>query len=148
MVQAILDRIKIRAIIVAVIIHLGLIAAVVGLSILPHPDGLEAGHWLAIGGVAGVYGGMVLGILMVVLPLASTIRRVRKLLQWREWILAELPRIISLLPQVLEAIRAFFESLAKGGTVQSAMGEAARQASPTPAPSSDVPAPKPPHEAA
>jgi hypothetical protein len=123
-----LSKIRFRAVIIALLIHAGLIAAVVGLVLLPRPEGLEASHWLTIGGLVGIYGGLLLGILMIVLPLLSTIRRVRRLLRWRDWILDELPRIVALLPSVLEAIRAFFESLSKGGSVSSAMYEAARQA--------------------
>jgi hypothetical protein len=155
MVENILNTIKLRAVFVALSIHAGLIAAIAGLTTLPRPDGLETAHWLAIGGLAGVYGGMVLGILMVVLPLSSLIRRIRKLMRWRDWILDELPRIIALLPSVLEAIRAFFQALSRGGTVFSAMGEAAKQAgtqpggspgvqpAPAPAPVQDIPVPKP-----
>jgi len=108
---------------------------------------------------------MLLGIFMVIWPLISLIRRVRKLMRWRDWILDELPRIVALLPSVLEALRAFFQSLANGGTVVSAMSDAAKQAQQQqavhPAPgqgqgqgmpqtptSVPVPGPKPPHEAA
>src|SRR5581483_9344345 len=121
-----LSKLKFRAVLLALLIHAGLIAAVVGVVLLPRPEGLEASHWLTIGGLAAIYGGLLLGVLMIVLPLTSTIRRVKRLLRWRDWILDELPRIIALLPSVLEAIRAFFDSLSKG-TVSSAMYEAARQ---------------------
>jgi hypothetical protein len=162
--QEMVNKIKLRAIFIAIVIHLGLISAIVGLVMLPRPEGMELSHWLTLAGLAGVYGGLALGILMVVLPLASTIRRVRRVLQWRDWILDELPRIIALLPSVLEAIRAFFESLSKGGTVYSAMSDAAKQAARegngTPAATPgmtvdvkvDVPSPgtgqKPPHSVA
>ena len=127
-VQAAIAKIKLRAILIGLVIHAGLVAAVVGVALLPRPEGMELAHWLTIGGLVGIYGGLALGILMVVLPLMTTIRRVRKLLQWRDWILDELPRIVALMPSVLEAIRAFFQALARGGTVFSAMGEAAKQA--------------------
>jgi hypothetical protein len=131
-VQAVLNRIRNRALFVVAVIHLGVLSAVYGVATLPRPEGMELAHWLTLGGLAAIYGGFWLAIFFVVWPLQNLIRRIRRLLRWRDWILAELPRIISLLPAVLEAIRAFFHSLSKGGTVQSAMGEAARQASETP----------------
>jgi hypothetical protein len=132
-IQSVLSAIKLRAALVFVVIHAGLVSAIYGVASLPKPNGMESSHWLALGGLAGVYGGMVLAVFLVVWPLASLVRRIRKLLRWRDWILDELPRIIKVLPEVLEAIRAFFQSLAKGGTVASAMKDASEQAERSPA---------------
>ncbi len=139
MIQGVLSALKLRAIFVFVVIHAGLLAAVYGIASLPKPSGMETSHWLALGGLIGVYGGMVLAVFFVVWPLANLVRRIRRLLRWRDWILDELPRIIKLLPEVLEAIRAFFQSLAQGGTVASAMKDAAEQTE-RPAPEARVPA--------
>jgi hypothetical protein len=130
-VQQILTRIKVRAVAVVVVIHLGVFAAIYGVATLPRPDGMELSHWLTLGGLGGIYGGMWLAIFFVVWPLQNLVRRIRRLLSWRDWILDELPRILAALPAVLEAIRAFFQSLSKGGTVQSAMSEAATRAAST-----------------
>ena len=139
LIQSYLSAIKIRALFVFLAIHTGLILAIFGLASLPKPDGMETGHWLLLSGIIGLYGGMVLGGFFIVWPLVNIVRKVRRLMQWREWILEELPKILAMIPTVVEAFRGFSRN-SNGHAPSSGPYSAGPTVTPTP---TATPAPAP-----
>lgn len=121
-----------RSALVFLVIHAGLVLAVYGLASIPHsgdPAAVNAWRFL-LAGIAGLYGGVVLGAFFVIWPLYSLVRKVRKILRWREWILQELPRILALIPSVVQAFRGMSGQNAERGPSPAPQTQAQPVASP------------------
>jgi hypothetical protein len=98
------DRLMIRSIklktyFTFALIHFGLFFSVYWFFKLSelqmsHP---EYWHYALFGSVA-MYGGVVAGALFLYIPLAPWIRRIGRLLNWRNWLIEELPTLIALVP--------------------------------------------------
>jgi hypothetical protein len=116
MFHRVVEAIRLRALVVAVLVHLGLGLSLAGL-IQAARSGVESSalSWL-IAGTILLYGSFLLAAFLIVWPILPWIRKARRLFQWREWILDELPRLLALLPaliQVLKLARDAWEELRK-----------------------------------
>lgn len=111
MVDAILQKIKLRIILVFLTLHLGLVFAVYGLAAASREVTLGSTYWYILIGIFLLYGGALMGALFVFLPVYSVSKKIRKLLNWREWILKELPQMISLIPSVVSGFKEAMQKL-------------------------------------
>ena len=111
MIQNLLKGIAWRSALVFLVIHAGLIASVYGLATFPKTEEFRTAWLCLVWGFAGLYGGLLLGVVFVVWPLWVWVRRIRKILRWRDWILKELPEILALLPAVIQKIREVWNSM-------------------------------------
>ena len=95
-----------RAAVVFGLIHLGLVASLVSLVQVAR-SGVETSvlYWM-IGSIVGLYGGVLAGVFFVVWPALPWIRRARRVMQWREVLLSDLPKLIALVPVILQLVRA------------------------------------------
>lgn len=108
MFRAILRRLAIRASIVFLLLHVGLIFAVFGLASLPRTEETATTWWILAGGISALYGAMVLSGFFLVWPLFRLARRIRQILWWKNLIMKELPEIIAMIPKLAQAIREAF----------------------------------------
>ena len=105
MFNRLLHALKLRAFIVGILVHLGLLFSVIAL-VQAARSGADTSllYWLAAG-ITGFYGGFLTAVFFVVWPLLPWIRRARRILQWREWILEEIPKLMALVPVILQLIK-------------------------------------------
>ncbi len=127
-----------RAAIVFAMIHLGLVAALVAL-VQEARAGVDTGalYWM-IAGIVGLYGGVLAGVFFVVGPALPWVRRARRVMTWKDWVLDDLPKLVALIPVFIALIRAArgaWESFSSDG-----VGEgSANAASPGHAPAAGKP---------
>lgn len=105
MVQRVFDALKWRAAWVFCTVHAGLIAAVYGLATLNQYAVPASVKWTLGLALGALYGGWFLAAFFVVWPLYSVVQKIRRIMKWRTWILEELPKIIALIPTLVEAIK-------------------------------------------
>ena len=97
-------RIQVRAAMVVLLVHAGLILSIIGLASAPREQMGASFHYL-LAGVIGLYGGIFLAAFFVIWPLYSLVQKARYLMRWREWIWDELPRLIAYLPTLIDMFR-------------------------------------------
>lgn len=105
MFQKLFSAIRFRAAGVFLTVHAGLILAVYGLASLPRDQVPDSTWWVLALGLGALYGGWCLAAFWVIWPLYGMVMQVKRLMKWREWILEELPKIIALIPTVMEAAK-------------------------------------------
>jgi hypothetical protein len=104
------SALKLRVVLVALVLHAGLLCAIAGLTSLPEPlDGHSSR--LLVAGVAALYGAFVLAVAFIVIPAWPWVRRAQRLTHWREWIVEELPKIMAAIPVIIQFIRALRSAL-------------------------------------
>lgn len=96
-----LRTIKIKAFLVFATIHAGLFLSCFALwKIAEAPPAQKQLFLFLVSGTAAMYGGLLLGVAFLYLPLAPWLRRLQYFLGWRRWILDELPTLIALVPVI------------------------------------------------
>lgn len=56
-----------------------------------------------------------IGLYLLCWPLYSIYRKINYLLRWRDWILSELPKVIALIPTIIQALKKGFNEQADQG---------------------------------
>ncbi len=130
-----------RAAIVFAMIHLGLVASLVAL-VQEARAGVDTGalYWM-IAGIVGLYGGVLAGVFFVVGPALPWVRRARRVMTWKDWVLDDLPKLVALIPVFIALIRAArgaWESFTSEGSANSAStGQAPSAGKPSTGPTPD-----------
>ncbi len=103
--EKLLQKLRLRTALVIGVSHLGLAVSIYALIELRASGApVHLVYTLALG-VVGIYSGLVLGLAFVVLPILSWVRTARKLMNWKEWILDELPTILAQVPKWIDAFQ-------------------------------------------
>jgi len=103
--EKLLLKLRLRTALVIGVSHLGLAVSIYALIELRASGApVHLVYTLALG-VVGIYSGLVLGLAFVVLPILSWVRTARKLMNWKEWILDELPTILAQVPKWIDAFQ-------------------------------------------
>jgi hypothetical protein len=105
MLHTLLQAIKVRMILVLITIHVGLVLAVYGLAAISREVDLGHTYWILWAGIAALYGGTWLAFIFIFSPVYSATQKIRHVMNWQEWIVKELPQIISTLPSVITALQ-------------------------------------------
>lgn len=105
--QAFQDAVKLRAIAVFALVHVGLVLGIFLLARLSAADGWNSTTWLLAGALACFYGGFVLGAFFILAPLLPWIRRFQTAQHWTERLLHDIPIIMEQVPKVIQAIQTF-----------------------------------------
>lgn len=100
-----------RSLFVVVLLQGGLVLSIYALATLAQNESIYGTSlWYSLlGGVILLYGGIMLGVFYLLWPIYSVYRKIQNLLRWRDWILTELPKIIALMPSLIQALRDGFE---------------------------------------
>lgn len=103
-----LSKLKWKAATIFFGVHAGLFLGLYGVFQLQEPGGgfHPAFPWV-MGSVIAAYCSFWLACFFVYAPLAPWITRARSLLNWRHWILSELPTLITMVPIVVGLIQAW-----------------------------------------
>ncbi|HRK01488.1 MAG TPA: hypothetical protein PLH57_02390 [Oligoflexia bacterium] len=95
------DSIRLKSFLVFALVHAGFITLGVSLHKLSGTTPANPAMTWAIIGLAVAYFGFVLGSAFLYLPFVPWIKRYHFLANWREWIWAELPTLLALIPLIL-----------------------------------------------
>ena len=95
MFQSILAVIRIRALVVFLLVHAGLAFGIFGLARVSYPNGWDGTAVLFLVSILCLYGGFLLSVLFVLLPLLPWLRRAQRVEHWSERLIEELPQIIA-----------------------------------------------------
>jgi hypothetical protein len=106
MLQDLISAVKIRAVAVFLLIHLGLVLGIYALARTAAISGWDQTACLFLGSVLCLYLGFVLVIFFVLWPLLPWIRRAKKVEHWTERVMRDLPYLIEQLPKIVAAIQA------------------------------------------
>lgn len=105
--QPLLRSIKIKSLFVFLIIHAGALLSAYGLASLP--PSLDQRTWyFLLTGVSALYGGVLIATFFILWPVYSLMKTVRKILDWKNWLLHDLPQIIAVIPPLVQTIRSTF----------------------------------------
>lgn len=99
--------VKFRLLLVLLVVHIGLVAGIVALARESLPNGWDATSILFLIAICALYGGFVLAVLFVVLPILPWIRRVQRVEHWTERLIRDLPVLVEHLPKLLIVIQSF-----------------------------------------
>ena len=99
------SAIKKRALLVFLIIHLGLGLGICALSRQTLQAGWDLTTNFLLASVFFLYGGFVLGILFILLPLLPWLKRAQKVETWTDRIVRDLPIILEHLPKLVAIIQ-------------------------------------------
>jgi Flp pilus assembly protein TadB len=105
MFRDLLNAVKIRAVAVFLLIHLGLVLGIYALARAAALNGWDQTACLFLGAVGCLYMGFVLAIFFVLWPLLPWIRRARKVEHWTERVMRDLPYFIEQLPKIVAAVQ-------------------------------------------
>ena len=100
MFESIQSIIKIRIFIVFLLIHAGLALGIFTLARLSFPNGWDLTSSLFLMSILCLYGGAVLGVMFVLIPILPWLRQARRVKHWSE-------RVIESLPQLFTAFQSF-----------------------------------------
>lgn len=113
MFKGLLHRVIRRSAMVLILMQLGLGLSIYGLAALSqHAEIYGTPIWYALlWSAILLYGSFMLGIFYLLWPVYSVYRKIQELLRWRDWILTELPRVIAMIPALIQALREGFEGV-------------------------------------
>jgi hypothetical protein len=100
------SAVKIRAVIVFILVHAGLMIALSGLLKQQYALGWDSASTLLAIGVGLLYGGFALGVFMIVAPIWPWVRRARRMEELTAWVIRDLPVLLEQLPKVIAAVKA------------------------------------------
>ena len=103
MLQSILAMLRIRVLVVFLLVHAGLALGIFGLARVSYPNGWDETSILLLISVLFLYGGFLLSVLFVLLPLLPWVRRAQRVEHWSERLLDDLPQIIAAFQSLLAA---------------------------------------------
>jgi hypothetical protein len=106
MFQKLRSAVKIRTAVVILVIHAGLVLAILGLARQSAMVGWDANLNLMMVGTLCLYGGFLLAVLFVLVPLLPWIRRAKRVEHWSERLMRDLPLLIENLPKIVAAFQA------------------------------------------
>ena len=111
MFKGLLHKVIRRSAIVMVLMQFGLGLSIYGLAALSqHSQIYGTPIWYALlWSAILLYGSFMLGVFYLLWPVYSVYRKIQELLRWRDWVLTELPRIIAMIPALIQALREGFD---------------------------------------
>ena len=107
MFKEIKSAIRIRAFIVFTLVHLGLALGIFALARLSVPNGLnDPITKLFLFSIICLYGGFMLAVFFILMPLLPWIQRYHRVRHWTENLLEQVPIILAALPQIIAIVKA------------------------------------------
>jgi len=107
MLQKLQQAVKIRALAVFFIIHLGLALTLFAAARTGVSPGWDETSLLFLAGAITIYGGVMLSVFFIAVPLWPWIKRAQQIQYWKENWASEIPAILEQIPKILAAIQAF-----------------------------------------
>lgn len=101
-----LNAIKLRAVAVFLLVHVGLVAGVYALARASALGGWDQTAWFFLASILLLYFGFILGVFFIVWPLLPWVRRVRRIESWSQHLLHDLPLLLEQLPKIVAAVQA------------------------------------------
>ena len=116
--QNIQSALKLKALIVFALIHAGLILGIITVSRSSFPGGWDLTSSLFLASIICLYGGFILAVLFVLIPLLPWLKRAQKVETWTDRLMRDIPIILAQVPQVIALIQALVSAWneAKGQT--------------------------------
>lgn len=105
MFEAIQKTIKLKAALIFLLIHVGLVTAVYCVARLSGSMGMDQTLGFLLAGILILYFGILLGIYFVMAPLIPWIRRTQQVSHWTDRLLKDLPTLVENLPKIIDAVR-------------------------------------------
>jgi hypothetical protein len=99
------SAVKLRLLIALTVIHSGLVVGIFALARESFSNGWDVTSTLFLVSICALYGGLVLAVLFVVLPLLPWLRRAQRVDHWTERLIRDLPILVEQLPKLLLVIQ-------------------------------------------
>lgn len=114
-----------RSLLVFILLQCGLIGSIYSLTLMSQNDAIYGTPiwYIMVTSTSLLYGGCMLGLFFLIWPLYSIYRKIKTLLRWREWILMELPKLIALIPSLIDSLRKGFQQAPPAKTEDSSSTE-------------------------
>jgi hypothetical protein len=110
MIKDFISKIIRRLVFVFVLTQAGLIGGIYSLTLISQNEAIYGTTvwYILLSSLILLYGGFMMGLYFLCWPLYTIYRKINTFLRWRDWIITELPKIIALIPSMIQAIKRGF----------------------------------------
>ena len=101
MFQSIQSALKARVLFVFLLIHAGLALGIFALARISYPNGWDLTSVLFLAAVLCLYGGFLLAVAFILIPLLPWLKRAEKVEHWSERLIHDLPQLLAIFQKLL-----------------------------------------------